>query len=85
MRVRGRSEITPWRAYQAYLGRAAVGVGVGRAAVDFTKSKLLGKKRRQHGALFPLYLMASDCPVVPPQAVPMTSASARSTACARTC
>ena len=27
---------------------------------DFTKSKLLGRRRRSHAALFPLYMMASD-------------------------
>jgi len=27
---------------------------------DFTKSKLLGRRRRSHAALFPLYLMACD-------------------------
>ncbi|HLY11965.1 MAG TPA: transposase [Planctomycetota bacterium] len=54
------SKITPWRAYQAYLGRAASEASSKSQLSDFTKSKLLGKKRRQHGALFPLYLMASD-------------------------
>jgi len=54
------SKITPWRAYQAYLGRAASETSSAAQLSDFTKSKLLGKKRRQHGALFPLYLMASD-------------------------
>jgi predicted nucleic acid-binding Zn-ribbon protein len=54
------AKITPWRAYQAYLGRAASEASSSAQLSDFTKSKLLGKKRRQHGALFPLYLMASD-------------------------
>ncbi len=53
-------KISPWRAYQAYLGRAASETSSAAQLSDFTKSKLLGKKRRQHGALFPLYLMASD-------------------------
>jgi len=53
-------KITPWRAYQAYLGRAASEASSSAQLADFTRSKLLGKKRRQHGALFPLYLMASD-------------------------
>jgi chromosome segregation ATPase len=53
-------KITPWRAYQAWLGRAASEQASAAQLSDFTKSKLLGKKRRQHGALFPLYLMASD-------------------------
>jgi DNA repair exonuclease SbcCD ATPase subunit len=51
---------TPWRAYQSYLGRSASESASALQLADFTKSKLLGKKRRQHGALFPLYLMASD-------------------------
>jgi hypothetical protein len=54
------AKITPWRAYQSYLGRAASELASSSQLSDFTKSKLLGKKRRQHGALFPLYLMASD-------------------------
>lgn len=54
------AKITPWRAYQAYLGRTASEASSASQLADFTKSKLLGKKRRQHGALFPLYLMASD-------------------------
>jgi chromosome segregation ATPase len=53
-------KITPWRAYQAYLSRAASEAASASQLADFTKSKLLGKKRRQHGALFPLYMMASD-------------------------
>ncbi|MBV8879708.1 MAG: transposase [Planctomycetaceae bacterium] len=53
-------KLTPWRAYQAYLGRAASEAASAAGLKDFTNSKLLGKKRRQHGALFPLYLMASD-------------------------
>lgn len=54
------SKITPWRAYQAFLGRAESEKASASQLADFTKSKLLGKKRRQHGALFPLYLMAQD-------------------------
>jgi hypothetical protein len=53
-------KISPWRAYQAWLGRAASEESSASLLKDFTKSKLLGKKRRQHGALFPLYLLASD-------------------------
>lgn len=54
------SRISPWRAHQAYLGRAASQGESAAMLTDFTRSKLLGRRRRSHGALFPLYLMASD-------------------------
>jgi hypothetical protein len=54
------SKISPWRAHQAYVGRPASQTESASMLTDFTKSKLLGRRRRSHGALFPLYLMASD-------------------------
>jgi hypothetical protein len=54
------SKISPWRAYQASVGRPASQVESAAMLTDFTKSKLLGRRRRSHAALFPLYLMASD-------------------------
>lgn len=54
------SKISPWRAHQAFAARPASQAESAAALQDFTKSRLLGKRRRQHGALFPLYLMASD-------------------------
>jgi DNA repair exonuclease SbcCD ATPase subunit len=53
-------KISPWRAHQAYESRAASQAESASLLTDFTKSALLGRRRRQHGALFPLYLMASD-------------------------
>jgi hypothetical protein len=54
------SKISPWRAHQAYESRGASQAESAALLTDFTKSKLLGRRRRQHGALFPLYLLASD-------------------------
>jgi hypothetical protein len=54
------SRISPWRAHQAYAGRPSSQAESASMLTDFTKSKLLGRRRRSHGALFPLYLMASD-------------------------
>ncbi len=54
------SKISPWRAYQASVGRPASQAESAAMLTDFTKSKLLGRRRRSHAALFPLYLMASD-------------------------
>ena len=54
------SKISPWRAYQTYAARPAAQAESASMLSDFTKSKLLGRRRRSHGALFPLYLMASD-------------------------
>jgi len=53
-------KISPWRAYQAYAPRPSSQEESASMLTDFTKSKLLGRRRRSHGALFPLYLMASD-------------------------
>jgi hypothetical protein len=52
--------ISPWRAHQAYAGRPSSQAESATMLTDFTKSKPLGRRRRSHGALFPLYLMASD-------------------------
>jgi hypothetical protein len=54
------SKISPWRAYQTFAGRPSSQAESASLLNDFTKSKLLGRRRRSHGALFPLYLMASD-------------------------
>ena len=54
------SKISPWRAYQSYAARPAAQAESASMLSDFTKSKLLGRRRRSHGALFPLYLLASD-------------------------
>jgi predicted nucleic acid-binding Zn-ribbon protein len=54
------SKVSPWRAYQTYAARPAAQAESASMLSDFTKSKLLGRRRRSHGALFPLYLMASD-------------------------
>src|SRR6185436_16144835 len=54
------SKISPWRAHQTYAGRPAAQSESASMLSDFTKSKLLGRRRRSHGALFPLYLLASD-------------------------
>ena len=54
------AKISPWRAHQAYESRAASQAESASLLTDFTNSKLLGRRRRQHGALFPLYLLASD-------------------------
>jgi hypothetical protein len=53
-------KISPWRAHQAYETRSASEAESASLLTDFTRSKLLGRRRRQHGALFPLYLLASD-------------------------
>jgi len=53
-------KISPWRAHQAYESRAASQAESASLLTDFTRSTLLGRRRRQHGALFPLYLLASD-------------------------
>ena len=53
-------KISAWRAYQAYQARPASQAESASMLTDFTKSKLLGRRRRSHGALFPLYLLASD-------------------------
>lgn len=52
--------ISPWRAYQAYEHRGKSQADSAEVLKDFTGSRLLGRRRRAHGALFPLYLMASD-------------------------
>lgn len=54
------SKISPWRAYQSYAARPSAQAESASMLSDFTKSKLLGRRRRSHGALFPLYLLASD-------------------------
>jgi hypothetical protein len=54
------SKVSPWRAYQTYAARPAAQAESASMLTDFTKSKLLGRRRRSHAALFPLYLMACD-------------------------
>src|SRR5204863_8576593 len=54
------AKISPWRAYQSYAARPSSQAESTSMLADFTKSKLLGRRRRAHGALFPLYLLASD-------------------------
>jgi chromosome segregation ATPase len=54
------AKISPWRAYQTWAGRPASQAESASQLSDFTRSRLMGKRRRSHGALFPLYLLASD-------------------------
>jgi hypothetical protein len=54
------AKISPWRAHQAFEARPAALAQSAAMLSEFTSSRLLGKKRRSHPALFQLYLLGSD-------------------------